>query len=126
MPRFVQDPKTLKLVPVEEYRARVAQHALWGDFEPFVSHVDGTVIDSRKKLREHNARHGVVSHAELGNEGEAARREREKHYSAGGYDNDRRRDAIIFAADVESSGRSTAEKKQMAENYRNINKPREW
>ena len=126
MPRFVQDPKTFELVPVKEYRARVAQHALWGDPEPFVSSVDGTLINSRKKLREHNARHGVISHAELGNEGELARKEREKHYTAGGYDNERRRDAIIFATEVELSGRSKAEKKQMAENYRNINRPREW
>ena len=126
MPRYVQDPETLKLVPADEYWTQQAQHALWGEIEPFVSHVDGTVIDSRKKLREHNERHGVVSAADLGNEGQAAREAREKHYTAGGYDNNRRRDAIIFATEVESSGRTRAEKRQMAENYRRINQPKEW
>ena len=126
MPRYVQDPETLKLVPVDEYRMRQAQHALWGEIEPFKSHVDGTVIDSRKKLREHNERHGVVSAADLGNEGQAAREAREKHYTAGGYDNDRRREALIFATELESSNRSRAEKRQMAENYRRINQPKEW
>ena len=121
MTRYVQDPKTLKLVPAKKYRLEEAQHALWGEIEPFVSSVDGTVIDSRRKLREHNIRHGVVSQAELGNEGEAARKEREKFYTASGYDNKRRLDAVLFATDVESSGKSYAEKKQMIENYRKFN-----
>ena len=124
--RYIQDPITLKLVPADEYYQRGELHAIHGEFEPFVSHVDGTLIDSRKKLREHNRRHGVVSSAEFGNEGEAARREREKLYTAGGYDNNRRRDALIFATDLEAANRSKADKKQMIENYQNLNQPREW
>jgi hypothetical protein len=36
-----------------------------GDIEPFVSVVDGSVISSRRALREHNARNDVVLTADL-------------------------------------------------------------
>lgn len=124
--RYIQDPKTHKLIPAEDYYQRGEFHAVHARFDAFVSPVDGTLIDSRKKLREHNVKHGVVSQAELGNEGEAARREREKFYTAGGYDNDRRRDAIVFATDLDAAQRSKADKKQMIENYQRLNQPREW
>lgn len=122
MPRFIQDPITLKLVPAEEYHQRQEAHAIHARFDSFVSHVDGSVIDSRKKLREHNAKHNVVSAADMGNEGEAARKEREKFYTAGGHDTDRRRDAIRFAVQLHEEGRSKADVRQMAENYRNQNR----
>lgn len=35
------------------------------DIQPFRSPVDGSVVTSRKKLREHNARNGVVSAGDL-------------------------------------------------------------
>lgn len=38
--------------------------AIIGDIEPFVSTVDGSVIGSRRDLREHNARNNVVLAAE--------------------------------------------------------------
>ena len=120
--RYVQHPITLKLIPAEEYvRPDMTRHSIHGEIEPFVSHVDGTVIDSRKKLREHNERHGVVSAAEMGNEGEQAKKEREKFYTAGGYDNQRRTNAVRFAFELEQSGRQGHDKKQMIENYQNLN-----
>jgi hypothetical protein len=39
--------------------------AIIGDIEPFVSTVDGSVISSRRDLREHNARNNVVLTADL-------------------------------------------------------------
>lgn len=78
--RFIQDPETGKLVPANEYvrPASECNAAIHGDIESFVSPVDGSVIDDRKKLREHNIRHGVVHTHEYG-EGyfERHRKERE-------------------------------------------------
>lgn len=39
--------------------------AVIGDIEPFVSVVDGSVISSRRDLRNHNARNNVVNTADL-------------------------------------------------------------
>lgn len=35
------------------------------DYAPFVSHVDGTVINSRSAQREHMARHGLMLHDDV-------------------------------------------------------------
>lgn len=80
--RWVQDPKTNKLVPRDEYYRRKEQGAyIQGDIEPFVSPVDGSLISSRSHLRDHNARHGVVTQAEYGStHNEAARRRREAFF----------------------------------------------
>jgi len=70
MPRYVQDPKTNKLVPAEEYYARQEQKSAYvyaqADVQPFQSVVDRSVITSRADLREHNARNGVVHESEFG------------------------------------------------------------
>jgi hypothetical protein len=39
--------------------------AIIGDIQPFVSPIDGTVLGSRRDLREHCARHNVVLTADL-------------------------------------------------------------
>ena len=57
---WVQDPKTGKLIPKEEYRNEPTGHYVQGDIEPFVSPIDKGVISSRSQLRVHNARHGVT------------------------------------------------------------------
>ena len=76
--RWVQHPKTGKLIPEEEVdfprrrngiRARSFQ--IMPDIEPFVSPVDGTVVSSRSVLREHNARNDVVNFHEFDGEWEA-------------------------------------------------------
>ena len=65
--RWIQDPTTYKLIPADEYeRPRTNAPAVSGDIEPFVSSVDGTLISSRRSLREHNKRHNVVTAAEYG------------------------------------------------------------
>lgn len=38
------------------------------DYQPFVSHIDGTVINSRSQQREHMARHGVVLYDDFASE----------------------------------------------------------
>ena len=64
---YVQEPATLKLVPKEEYRPPVpAGPAIIGLTKPFVSPVDGTLIDDLAKLRKHNKRHGVTDARDYG------------------------------------------------------------
>ena len=120
--RYIQNPITGKLIPAHEYvRPRMNVPAVHGEIDPFISHVDGRVIDSRRALREHNTRHGVVSAVEFGNEGERARREREDFYAGRPYDQKRRIDAVKFAYELEQAKRSHADKKQMIENYQKLN-----
>jgi hypothetical protein len=64
--RYIQDPKTLKLVPAEEYQPETqAGYYIVGDIEPYRSTVTGELIGSRSKHREHLRRHDLV---EVGNE----------------------------------------------------------
>ena len=119
---WVQDPVTGKLVPKEEYYAsdRTA-HYLLGDIEPFVSHVDGSVIRSRKDLREHNARNNVVT-AEFDSAAVRQRTaEREALYGGGPHDRSRRLEAIKFAVEANQGKRTKSEIKEMAERYRDRN-----
>ena len=119
---WVQHPITHKLIPKEDYVRPTNMHAIHGDIDPFISPVDGTVISSRKALQEHNRRHGVVSQAEMGNEGQAARQQREDYYAGRSHDTERRRDAIKHAVDWHRDGRSPADIHQMSENYRKHNR----
>ena len=70
--RYIQDPKTLKLVPADEYYARKSESvdnnsfSIINDIDPFVSPVDRSVISSRSKLRSHNIKHGVTDVREYG------------------------------------------------------------
>lgn len=60
---WVQHPITLKLIPKDEYipPAKKREYAaVHGDIEAFKSPIDGSIIDDRRKLREHNHRHGVT------------------------------------------------------------------
>jgi hypothetical protein len=64
--RYIQDPKTLKLIPAEEYQAEIqAGYYIQGDIQPYRSTVTGELIQSRSKHREHLRRHDLV---EVGNE----------------------------------------------------------
>ena len=70
MASWTQDPKTLKLIPKEEYQQMKAERsaALHLSPEPYKSPIDGTIIDDRGKLREHNTRHGVTDVRDYGPE----------------------------------------------------------
>ena len=81
--RYIQDPKTNKLVPADEYYAQkqVSSAAVVNDIEPFVSPIDGSVIGSRTDLRNHNARHGVIQQLEYGDtHSREAEKRRHDHY----------------------------------------------
>ena len=62
--RFIQDPETHKMVPAEDYIGEDSSNlyaAVHGDIDAFRSPIDGSIIDDRRKLREHNRRHGVTN-----------------------------------------------------------------
>ena len=59
---WVQDPKTGKLIPKEEYqREGTNSPYIQGDIASFVSPIDGSVITDRGQLRRHMAEHGVTN-----------------------------------------------------------------
>lgn len=67
---YVQDPQTGKLVPKSEYQppesSQTSNVVVHGDITSFVSPIDGSIIDDRAKLREHNRRHGVTNVQDYG------------------------------------------------------------
>lgn len=64
--RYVQHPKTLELVPANEYvAASQPVHYVMPDIQPYRSMVDGSMISSRSKHREHLRMHNCI---EVGNE----------------------------------------------------------
>lgn len=66
MASYIQDPVTLKLIPKSEYvSAKRRSHFIQNDIEGFQSPIDGSIITDRKQLREHNAKHNVVSAQEF-------------------------------------------------------------
>jgi hypothetical protein len=83
MPRWRQDSKTGKLIPIDEAAIRRdAGAAIQGPIEPFVSPIDGTVISDRKQYREHCEKHNVVPAAEFSKEFyERKAKERERLYT---------------------------------------------
>lgn len=65
MPRWRQDSRTGRLIPVGTPTERPAgTTCIQGTFDAFHSPVDGSLIASHKALREHNARNGVVDSRE--------------------------------------------------------------
>ena len=63
--RWIQDPKTLELVPATEFAREVDAPFVWNDITPYKSMVDGSIIGSRSTHREHLRQHNCV---EVGNE----------------------------------------------------------
>lgn len=91
--RYVWDPKLKELVEVsaDYVQPRPEAPNIFGDIEPFRSTVDGTVISSRSKLREHNKRNNVTFTEDFKGEWAEARRKREAEFQARNVD---RREAI--------------------------------
>ena len=59
-----------QLIPKEEYygqntRSSVAGYTILKDIEPFISPVDGKIINSRSQLRVHNKQHDVTNMADF-------------------------------------------------------------
>lgn len=69
MARYIQDPKTGKLILAHLYR-RASEPSLYihGDIESFVSPIDGSTISDRAQLRKHNEKHGVTDSRDYGPE----------------------------------------------------------
>jgi hypothetical protein len=65
--RWIQDPKTGKFIPEEEYvRPGTGQAPMvMGDIEPYKNMVDGRMITSRSHHRAFLRQHGLI---EVGNE----------------------------------------------------------
>lgn len=61
---FVQDPVTRKFVEKQYYRPVL--HYVQGDVQPFISPVDGSIVNSKSGLRNHNAKNNVVNYEEFG------------------------------------------------------------
>ncbi len=67
---FVQDPKTGKLVPKDEYiDESIPAPYVIGDIQPYKSMQTGEMITSRSHHRTHLRQHGLI---EIGNEVKAA------------------------------------------------------
>ena len=63
---------------------------------PFTAH-DGTIIDSKKKHREYMKRYNLTTIDDMNGVWEGAAKEREKFFTAGDYDTQSRREAVIDA-----------------------------
>ena len=70
MARYIQDPKTHKLIPAAEYDKVRAEAGYVGpsSFDPFVSPIDGTTIRTRRQYDDHCRKHNVVPAAEFSKE----------------------------------------------------------
>jgi len=67
---YVQDPKTGKLVPKDEYYANKARNesAAVHTFTEFVSPIDKQVISDNRQLSAHNKKHGVTNIRDYGDD----------------------------------------------------------
>lgn len=67
MASYIQDPKTGKLVPAHEYIAesRRTSWQVMPDIQPYISQIDGHVVQSRRDHRAHLKINGCI---EVGNE----------------------------------------------------------
>ncbi len=72
MARFIQCPKTRKLIPAEEYSRHQdmlgSSAYVQEDIKPFVSPIDQRVIKTRADLRAHNSQHGVTDMRDYGSD----------------------------------------------------------
>ena len=64
---WVYDRDTMSMVPKEQLRERSSHGGVTflADLPDFVSPIDGKLYSGRAGLREHNAKHDVVSNADL-------------------------------------------------------------
>jgi hypothetical protein len=76
--RFIQDPETLELVPADEFydRRDVSAPMVMPDIQPYRSMIDGQMITSRSKHREHLKANGCI---EVGNDWKPPQRKVDPH-----------------------------------------------
>jgi hypothetical protein len=72
--RYIQDPITHELIPADQYESRNESgiHVM-GDIQPYRSMIDGSIITSRSKHREHLRAHGCI---EVGNDNSVLKAQR--------------------------------------------------
>jgi len=59
--RYIQDPKTLELVPADEYvRTEVDAPMVMPDIQPYRSQIDGSIINSRSTHKAHLRQNGCI------------------------------------------------------------------
>lgn len=60
--RYIQDPKTHKLIPADEYYSAPENTSAYivADYQPYQSMVTGEYIEGKKAHREHLKRHNLV------------------------------------------------------------------
>lgn len=99
---WVQDPKTGKLIPKEEY-VREGDYTAYiqGDIESFVSPIDGRVITDRSHLRAHNKEHGVTNSADYSKEFLLKRSRERLDRQAGRTNEDRRERREMIMRELE-------------------------
>jgi hypothetical protein len=93
---WVYDKQLEKMVPKNEYRQPTQgdEYAtVLKQLDPFISPIDGTMIDDRGKLREHNKKHGVTNVADYG-EQYFERRQTEMHNETIGNTKEAKRERI--------------------------------
>ena len=75
--RWIQHPITLELIPRDEYvRPKDTNSYIIGEIEGFVSPIDGSIVGSRRQMREHMQKHNVVPQQEFSTEWLTKRREK--------------------------------------------------
>jgi len=87
-----------KLIPKEDYYGHNLRQTpngpmVMADIEPFVSPVDGKVINSRSQLRVHNKQHDVTSYADFSPE-YIEKKVKERHQRLHGQTREDRQDRI--------------------------------
>lgn len=60
--RYIQDPKTLELVPAEQYEPAAPRVYIHGDYDTYLSPVTGQPVTGRVQRREDMKRHGCVDY----------------------------------------------------------------
>jgi len=79
---WIQHPITHELIERDKYvRPKELQHAIFDDYKPFVSPIDGSVIGGRRDYAEHCKKHGVVNAAEFDSHWDKKAQERARVYN---------------------------------------------
>jgi hypothetical protein len=60
--RYIQDPKTLELIPVDKYEPASPRVYIHGDYDTYLSPVTGKPVTGRKQRRDDMKRHGCVDY----------------------------------------------------------------
>jgi len=60
--RYIQDPKTLELIPADKYEPQARRVYIHGDYDTYLSPVTGKPVTGRAQRRDDMKRHGCVDY----------------------------------------------------------------